>query len=240
MRRLKIRILGNYKVRLRTKLVSWFLVASILPLLLAGYLAYQAVNRQAEQAAFREVVTTADSASRAVTEFMNSRCTDVLIRARQRFILEGVIAPEAREDTSLSLHEEVELSGAYEFVVLVDANTGKSVAASSSEVNNQDFSKDSVFAKAKSGKLVLGGLEQNKTVQKLNQESNGWTLPIATPVKVADKVAGVLIAYLRWKPLEDLLTKMRVGQTGYVFVVDRLGRFIVHPDRGLYELELKD
>ena len=63
--------------------------------------------------------------------------------------------------------------------------------------------------------------------------------PIAAPVKIADKVAGVLIAYLRWKPLEDLLTGIRVGQTGYVFVVDRLGRFILHPDRGLYGLELK-
>ncbi len=114
-----------------------------------------------------------------------------------------------------------------------------SVAASSSQLNSVDFSKTRVFSEAMSGKLGLGGLEQNKIVQKLSKESNGWTFPIAAPVKINDKVAGVLIAYLRWKPLEDLLTKRSVGKTGYVFVVDRLGRFIVHPDRGLYELELK-
>ena len=90
LRRPRIGILGNLKLRLRTKLVSWFLVASILPLLVAGYLAYRAVNQQAEQAAFREVVTIAGSASQAVTEFMNSRCTEVLIRARQQLIAESL------------------------------------------------------------------------------------------------------------------------------------------------------
>ena len=178
LRRLRIGILGNMKLRLRTKLVSWFLVASILPLLVAGYLAYRAVNRQAEEAAFREVVTIADSASQAVTEFMNSRCTEVLIRAGQRLIAEACKISEVREDASLSLLDEVKLSGAYEFVALVDTQTGMAVAASSPEVNSVDFSKTRVFAEAMSGKLALGGLEQNKIVQKLSKESNGWTLPL--------------------------------------------------------------
>jgi len=236
---LRIGILSNLNLRLRTKLVSWFLVASILPLLVAGYLAYQAVNQQAEDAAFREVVTIAHFASQAVTEFMNSRCTEVIIRSRERLIGESLTISEVREDASLSLLDEVKLSGAYEFMVLVDAQTGMPVAASSPEVTNVDFSKSTVFAEAKSGKLGLGALEQNRIAQKVSKESNGWTFPIAAPVKVGDKVAGVLIAYLRWKPLEELLTRIPVGKTGYVFVVDRLGRFILDTDRGLYGLELK-
>ncbi len=239
-RRLRIGILSNLKLRLRTKLVSWFLVASILPLLVAGYLAYQAVNQQAEQAAFREVVNIAGSASQAVTEFMNSRCTEILIRSRERLIAESLTISEVREDVSLSLLDEVKLSGAYEFVVLVDAQTGMPVAASSPEVNSMDFSKTTVFTEAKSGKLGLGGLEQNKIVNEMSKESNGWTFPIAAPVKIGDQINGVLIAYLRWKPLEVLLTRIPVGQTGYVFIVDRLGRFILHRDRGLYGLGLKD
>jgi len=172
-------------------------------------------------------------------EFMNSRCTEFLVRARQQLIAESLKVSEVREDVSLSLLEEVKLSGAYEFMVLVDAQTGMPVAASSSEVKSEDFSKTKVFAEASSGKLGLGGLEQNKIVRELSKESNGWTFAIAAPVKVADKVIGVLIGYLRWKPLEELLTRKRVGKTGYVFVVDRFGRFIIHEDRGLYEFELK-
>ena len=94
---------GKLHLRLRTKLVSWFLVSSILPLLVAGYLAYLAVNRQAQEAAFREVVTIADFASQAVTEFMNSRCTEVLIRARQQLIAESLQISEVREATSPKL-----------------------------------------------------------------------------------------------------------------------------------------
>ncbi len=113
------------------------------------------------------------------------------------------------------------------------------VAASSPEVTSIDFSKSKVFAEAVSGKLALGGLEQNEIVRKLNKESDGWTFAIAAPVKVADKVSGVLIAYLRWKSLEDLITKKSIGKTGYVFIVDKFGRFILHPKRSLYGVELK-
>jgi methyl-accepting chemotaxis protein len=232
-------VLGNLKLRLRAKLVSWFLVASILPLLVAGYLAYQAVNRQAERAAFREVVTTAHSAAKAATEFMNGRCTEILIKARERLITESLAISEMREDASMSLLEEVKLSGAYEFVVLVDARTGRSVAASLSGVNHMDFSKTAVFAGAKGGKLILGGLERNKIVQNINKESDGWTFAIAAPVKTGDKVEGVLIAYLRWQPLENLLTSIPVGQTGQVFAVDKLGRVILHRNRKLYQAEIQ-
>jgi hypothetical protein len=238
--RLRIGSLSNLKLRLRTKLVSWFLVASSLPLLVAGYLAYGAINRQAEQAALRQVSTIANFASQAVTEFMNSRCTQVLIRARERLIAESLQVSEVREDVSQSMLEEVKLSGAYALLVLADAQTGMAIAASSPEANSVDFSKTKVFAEAKGGKLALGDMEQDKLVQKVSKESDGWTFPIAAPVKVDDKVAGVLIAYLRWKPLEDLLTRIPVGKSGYVFVVDRLGRFILHPDKGLlYGRELK-
>src|SRR4030042_5177392 len=110
VRRLRKGILSNLKLRLRTKLVSWFLVASILPLLVAGFLAYRAVNQQAEEAAFREVVTIADFASQAVTEFMNSRCTEGLIRARQQLMAESLQVSEGREAASLSLLEEIKFS----------------------------------------------------------------------------------------------------------------------------------
>ncbi len=238
--RLRKEFLGKLHVRLRTKLVSWFLVASILPLLVASYLVYGAVNRQAEEAAFREVVTIADFASQAVTEFMNSRCTEILIRARQQLVTDALQLAEVRETASLSLLHEVKLSGAYEFLALVEGKTGSSIASSTSEVDAVDFSKNKVFAEAMSGKLALGDVEQNKIVRGMSKESNGWTLPIAAPVKIGDNIAGVMIAYLRWKPLEDLMTRKRVGKTGYVYVVNRVGRCILHPDRVLYEHALKD
>ncbi len=120
LRKLKIGIPGTLGLRLRSKLVLWFLMASILPLIVAGILTYRTVNQQAEEAANREVVTVADFASQAATEFMNSRCTDVLIRARQQLIAESLAVSEVREDVSMSLQEEVKLSGSYEFLVLVD------------------------------------------------------------------------------------------------------------------------
>ncbi|MFH0825142.1 MAG: methyl-accepting chemotaxis protein, partial [Pseudomonadota bacterium] len=67
-----------------------------------------------------------------------------------------------------------------------------------------------------------------------------WVLAIAAPIKAQDKVKGVFTAYLRWKSLEDLLTSTKVAQSGYLFVLDKDGRYIVHPDRSLYGKQMTD
>ncbi len=229
---------GAIQVRLRTKLVFWFLMASILPLLLAGYLAYRAIAQQAEQAAVREVVTIAESASKTATEFMNSRCSDVLVWAKLSVVTDALQSAEMREEASDTLREMVKLSGAYEAAALVDVRRGWSVASSWSGLKNVNFSNSKVVNEAKEGHIVLGPLEQNKMVEQLDKDSNGWTLAIAAPVKLAGNVVGVVIAYLRWKSLENLLTGTRVAQTGYVFVIDGSGRIIVHPNQALNGMQV--
>ncbi len=64
---------------------------------------------------FREVVSIVDFESQAATEFMNSRCTEVLIRAGQRLIADSLTLSEVREDVSQSFLDEAKLSGTYEF-----------------------------------------------------------------------------------------------------------------------------
>lgn len=226
------------RVPLRTKLVFCFLVAAILPLLMAGYLSYQAIARQAEQSAAREMVTIAESAGNTATEFMDSRCSDVLIWSNLRSIREVLDLREMREEVSETLREMAEMSGVYDGIALVEADNGRCSAASRIELFDTDFAKNELFIQARDGKLVMSALERNKMVDRSDKESGGWTLAIAAPVTVDRKTRGVLIAYLRWKSLEKLLIGTRVAQTGYVFVVDKDGRVILNPNRSLYGLEL--
>jgi methyl-accepting chemotaxis protein len=226
------------RLPLRTKLVLCFLLAAILPLLIAGYLSYRAVERQAEQSAVREMVTLAESASKTATEFMDSRCGDVLMWANLRSMREVLELHEMREEVSETLRDMAELSGVYQGIALVDAASGKCGAASRSEFFDIDFSGSDVFNAAKSGKLVMSAFEQSKMVEQFDKTSGGWTLAVAAPVRVQEKVRGVLIAYLRWKSLEALLIGGRAAKSGYVFIVDKNGRIILHPNRAFYGLPL--
>jgi methyl-accepting chemotaxis protein len=220
--------------RLRSNLVFWFLLVAILPLLVAGYLSYQAIEKQAEQASQREIVALARSAGKTAMEFMESRSGDLLMWAKFRLIKEALDLAEIREEVCDSLREMVKLSGVYEAITLADARTGRCVATSRQELFDMDFAKDDTFVQAKAGKLAISSLHHNKMVEQWDKDSGGWTLTIAVPVKVQNEVRGVLIAYLRWKALETLFVGTKVGKSGYVFVMDANDRFIAHPNRSLY------
>ncbi len=182
----------------------------------------------------------AESASKTATEFMDSRCRDVLIWSKLRFIREVLDLAEVREEVCESLREMVELSGVYEAIALVEAGSGKCAAASKPELLSIDFSQNDAFTRARQGKFEISAMGRSNIVEQIDRESGGWTLTLAAPVKVEGKVKGVLIAYLRWKALETLLLGTKVAQSGNLFVVDKSDRVILHPEKSYYGIQLGD
>lgn len=54
---------------------------------------------------------------------------------------------------------------------------------------------------------------------------------VAVPVKVGDKVTGVLFATIDIKSLTEKVGAVKVGQTGYAYLVQKDGLTIVHPSK---------
>ena len=71
-------------------------------------------------------------------------------------------------------------------------------------------------------------------VEQLDPTSGGWTLGIAAPVKVGENVQGAMLAYLKWAPIEKMITDIKIGESGYVYVANRKQEVIIHPSRDLY------
>jgi methyl-accepting chemotaxis protein len=225
---------------LKTKIVCWILVATVVPLLVAGYLSYSTVEKQADRSARREMITLANSASTAATKFVENRCSDVVILSEFRFVTDALKSSELRQEASDSLKKMVDLSALYSGIALVDAQTGRCIAGSREELVGMDYSQDQAFAKAKMGQLDVTDLQNHKMFEQWYKDSGGWCVCIAVPVRVQSQVSGVLLAFLRWNAIENLVLTTKIGRTGYVFVLDRLDRMIVHPNRGFYGMPVSD
>jgi methyl-accepting chemotaxis protein len=222
---------------IRNKLLLYFLLIALIPFAIAAGLGIWTITREADRSAEREMATIAKSAAESLNIFMNGRCSDVLVWADLRLIKEALEVAEVREDASETLREMVKLYGAYEAVSLLDRN-GNCVASSWPALVGTDFSKKPGFKGAKAGKLDLTQPDFEKAVATIDKASKGWTMTIAAPVKVAGNVMGVLFAYLKWKPIEELIAAVPVGTTGYVYVLDKKHRLIVHPGKHLYGLNV--
>ncbi len=66
---------------------------------------------------------------------------------------------------------------------------------------------------------------------------DGWYITAYKPIMVQGKIEGILYVGVKMKrfadSLQNVLTAIKVGETGYSFVVDNKGNTIIHPDKKL-------
>jgi methyl-accepting chemotaxis protein len=137
------------------------------------------------------------------------------------------------------VEEWLKNSGAYEAILLID-KAGVCLASAPAGLVNQNFSDNEAFKGAIKGKLTVSDAHKSDVLVSLDPKSRGWTAAIAVPVKVENEVAGVLISFLKWSKLAELIMNIRVGTSGYVFVMNKQNQVIIHPAEYLYGLSLRD
>jgi len=83
------------------------------------------------------------------------------------------------------------------------------------------------FIDAKKGSLCL-----SKPI--LSKISGDPVFTVAVPLKRGDGVfAGAFISVIKLKQLSTMITQVKLGKTGYPFLIDKTGRFIAHPNPDL-------
>ena len=227
---MKIPLIPRLVGSLRNKLLIYSLMIMIVPFGVAGVLGYWSFTSQAETSAIRETTNVADSAGQIINGFMNDRINDVVVWADLRLMKEAIEVAEVREDASQALREVVKAYGSYEAFLLADSK-GNCVASSWPALVATDLSANEAFKGAKEGKLSVSEFERSPIVEQIDPDSKGWTVAISAPVKVGTNVIGVIIGYIKWSSAQQLINGITVGATGYVYVLDKNQKVILHPTR---------
>ncbi|BBB90170.1 MAG TPA: methyl-accepting chemotaxis protein [Methylomusa anaerophila] len=107
----------------------------------------------------------------------------------------------------------------YDSLVFADQN-GDSVNETGFKVNVADRP---YFKPAMSGQIFISDPVASKATGHL-------TIVIAIPVKAGDKVVGVLLGPIDMDELSKRVLDIKIGQTGYVYVCQKDGLAIIHPD----------
>ena len=104
-------------------------------------------------------------------------------------------------------------------VVIADTSEGK--------YRGTDLSGEEYFKKALEGEPVVGRVKTS--------EKGGYII-VAGPLKSSDKGVGTIGAMISgWKlnSLNKRIGELKLGETGFAFLVDNKGTIIVHPDKEL-------
>jgi methyl-accepting chemotaxis protein len=113
----------------------------------------------------------------------------------------------------------------YEIFFMTD-NKGKVVGDSSKgKYKGTDLSGEDYFKKALKGEILIGKVCAS-------EKGGGSHLIVAGPMTSAEKgIIGVMVTGWRLDGLSKKIDELKVGKTGYAFVVDHKGTIILHPDK---------
>jgi methyl-accepting chemotaxis protein len=187
-----------------------------------------------DKAAVQTLQAIASGIAGVLNVYMDARVTEMLVCASlsERF-KEALSSSEMRADANRKLEEWLKTSGAYEAILVLD-KTGTCLASAPAGLVNRDFSNNPAFQAAVKGKLTILDARKSDAVASLDPKSKGWTATIAVPIKVENKVDGVLMSFLKWSRLAALVMSAQVGKTGYVWVLNSQNQVIIHPAEHLY------
>jgi methyl-accepting chemotaxis protein len=221
------------KVRFTTKLVGGGLVLLIAPLLALGIFSVNWSSKaisdleKDQMVVLRQVV--ADQINimfDAQTSLLrNASTNDAVIQDIVKLVAETGVGDIAQARLSIRttvFHDK----NTYEIFFMTDEK-GKVIGdTSGGKYEKTDLSIEEYFKKAMLGEVVIG--------KALASGGGQSYVIVAGPLKSTEKgVIGVMVSGWKLNDLTKKIGELKLGKTGYAFVVDDRGMFVVHPDKGI-------
>lgn len=201
---------------LRSRFIVLFVLFALLPACLVGIVTTYMNLNAANSAMIRNNSTVATLVGSEVSRFMYD--AENLIEAES-------YNPTVQSMDAAAIKEMItavqKANPHFELIFVMDKN-GMQIARTSGNLANRGDR--AYFKEAMKGKTFY-------TDTYVSYFTNSPTVTISTPVKnKSGEIVGVFAADISLKALWEMTGKTKVGQTGYIDVVDHQGNFVAHPD----------
>lgn len=202
---------------IKSKLILSFSVVLLLPSLFVGALAYQTAKSEMTSSLFQSSEDSLRMTNEAIDQYLQSEMNNVEGLAKQMTSKAADEKnPRARElmDAFTSTHPELEL------LVLGNENgawmKSPDPGAQKYDPRERDWYKDSMKA---AGKIIVSDPYVSAT-------SGNMVVSVA---KMMPDKQGVVSVNLSLAALSKMVSSTKIGDNGYVYILDRKQKFLVHP-----------
>ena len=223
------------KLTLKTKLIAGGVVAAILPLAVVGLFSIIESSGALVSIAKGQAKLTAKNLATMVDLSLKQEIGKAEAMASETFI--QAIAKKSGDENRQDAVSDLSVADAYLTTVyqktgenygffFVTDSTGRVIADSENgkyRQQNMNLADRQYFQDAKSGKSII-----SKPV--ISKADGGGIVVVAVPLKNNQGLfAGVLGVTVKLTALSDEITQVKMGETGYPFMVANDGLFIAHP-----------
>jgi methyl-accepting chemotaxis protein len=217
------------KANLRNKFLIPVVVCVVMCMGIATGIVYNTAGSRIEAIITDQIVRDADVLEQHFTQWTERICSDVSNWSRMDSVCTDLFDnTSAKPVDGVSNQAMADLIKGHPFVVgLRVANLKGEVIASSDEgvTGHLNISDREYFNNAMKGEIAHSDVIISKT-------SSAPIMAFAAPIKIGDKVAGVLYGTANISKFsEKYIDPVKIGKTGYAYVVNKNGLMLAHPDK---------
>jgi len=216
---------------LRVKLVVGGIVLSIVPLLVLGGMVYFWTTRSMDAEMQNKLLMQARSAAQTVEAIISGELISMGLQAHTKLVVEAV--KEANSGTlggktdellkAMGTWQEVGKDH-YEFVYIADKKGNAIADTIGGTTRGINVFDRSYFQEGLQGKPSADNVV-------INKRTGNPTPIVSQPIRDENgQVIGLIVATLKMAPIAEKLNEIKLGKTGFVYVTNKQGLFIIHPD----------
>ncbi|ADL50476.1 methyl-accepting chemotaxis protein [Clostridium cellulovorans] len=212
------------KVSLRIKLISVFLVLIIVPLTLLGAVSYNMSSSALQHTIEQQLKETTGHAAEAITNTTEMVKGTLQIASYNAKLSDTIVnSSEENKKKILNYLSEIqkENDSKIEMLLLADAK-GKILVNNESSSLNLDVSDRQYFKEAIQGNASISDVLISKA-------TNKPIIALAYPIKQDNKIIGALIGTIHFEAITKYASEVKVGKSGYSYMIDKDGLIISHP-----------
>lgn len=219
------------KSTLMTKLMSWFLILIIVPLSVVGLITYNRSKSALREQAEKNLDTTLNSAVKELRLEMINVQNIMRIMSNSDYIVkiaDEMDSGKISQDTLSAVHNKitaskVSIGDMCEEVSIVDKN-GNSIVSSNStkgiNISSRDYFQRSISGEPCWSDVITSMVTENPVIS--------YSVPLKTS---NGKIAGVLFVTEKFEGITEVLSHLKVGETGYAYMIDKNGLILYYPQK---------
>lgn len=206
------------KTSIQTRLIAAFLVILILPCSVVGWFSYLEARQQVEDQIMQSASQSVQSANHEINTLISKSLSDMdyLAQKINGQMVDGTASPQVRA----ILEPYKAINPQYE-VVYFGTNTGVMIFSPDRTIEGYDPKTRPWFIKAteNKGKAIISDPFLSATNNQI----------AVNPSKTSDDGSGVVGGSLVLTELAKRVNSIKVGQNGYVFILDKDRKYVTNP-----------
>ncbi len=212
------------KISLKTKLITMFFLFISVPIITLGIFSYTKTSNSMQSMTEEELRDITTQTAESIDRTLNSVSNYVGLLSHNENLAKFAGGDELLRKETLKYLDEVqkENSSEIEMIAITD-DKAKGIITNKKESANIDLS-NRVYVK----EALKGKVSQSDVI--ISKDSKKPVVAIAYPLRLNNKVVGTVIGTIDFETISKQSAKVKVGENGYAYMINKDGVFIYHPN----------